>query len=217
MYADDADDWFAWPNWDNKGARIPGWLYTRNTSGQVPNPDSALYKPPRAAPDSAWRTGKWFDFMPNSKSFLCPVDIRRPSYLATGPTGRKNKLSSYVMNGAPCGYADGEGQYNYKTTKIGNVWSPLCWLMWEPDENALGPGNPGADAYNDGANEPTDREGVGRLHSKKGGMILAVGGHTQFITEEEFRADSSTPAGQGMGKGGKTYLYWSTYTAHGRK
>jgi hypothetical protein len=120
-------------------------------------------------------------------------------------------MSTYVMNGAVCGFSGRQ-----QTAKLSNIWSPLCYLQWEPDENNLGPGNPGAFDYNDGSNFPDVAEGVGRLHSKRGGMILAVAGHVEFITREQFVRESTTPSGQGPGPGGKTYLWWSPFTENGR-
>ncbi|MCS7338639.1 MAG: type II secretion system GspH family protein [Verrucomicrobiae bacterium] len=203
MYADDNSDYFAWPNWDGQGSTEPGWLYTR-TAGQVPWTNMAQFRDP---PDAPWRTGLWFKYVPNNKTFLCPVDTKSRYYLQ-----RPNKLSSYVMNGAPCGFPYPENRYGYKTCKIPQVWSPACYLLWEPDEFVTGTWNPYE--FNDGANFPNESEGIGRLHSKKGGQILAVGGHVVFITMREFRAQST---GTGPGPGGKTYLWWSPWTNNGRQ
>ena len=145
--------------------------------------------------------------MPSPKAYLCPVDVRSPTYRLPG--GRINKLSSYVMNGAPAGYP---GAGVYRTCKITQAWSPMCYLLWEPDENALGPGNPGAFDYNDGGNFPNASEGIGRLHSRKGGSILALAGHVQFVSREKFRAEST---GLGLGPGGKCFLWWSPFSVNG--
>jgi prepilin-type N-terminal cleavage/methylation domain-containing protein len=209
MYADDANDRLAWCNWDGGNALgsggQPGWLYT----GPVPNITIAPYVNNLAA---AYQTGAWYKYMPNPKAYLCPVDIKSPTY--TTPNARNNKMSSYVMNGAVCGYDAPPGN-EYRTTKTTQVWSPMCQLLWEPDENNLGPGNPGGFEFNDGANFPNASEGIGRLHSKKGGQVLAVAGHVQFVTRVQFQADSTTPAGTGPGPGGRTYLWWSVYSSDG--
>jgi prepilin-type N-terminal cleavage/methylation domain-containing protein/prepilin-type processing-associated H-X9-DG protein len=200
MYADDNNDFMAWPNWDGSGSTVPGWLYTRTSAG-VPWTNMSAYRDP---PDAPWRTGLWFKYTPNKNAFLCPVDTKTKYY---GTTYRANMLSTYVMNGAVCGYPNGENKYNYATCKTTGVWSPMCYLLWEPDGLLTGIWND--QEYNDGANFPTvppnGSEGVGRLHSKKGGMILAVDGHVEFITFKQFNADSLTPAGKGPGPGGKTY------------
>ena len=212
MYADDANDRMAWPNWDGGnvlGAHAqPGWLYT----APVPN---IMIAPWVDNLKSAYETGVWYKYMPNPKSYLCPVDIRSKTYTTlTSAGGRNNKMSSYVMNGAVCGY-DAPSGNEYRACKTSQVWSSLCWLLWEPDENAVGTGDPGAFEFNDGANYPNDKEGIGRLHSRKGGTILAMAGHVQFVTRDQFRQDSTTQSGRGPGPGGKTFLWWSPYKSDG--
>lgn len=88
--------------------------------------------------------------------------------------------------------------------------------MWEPDEYLISSGYPngeGAEAYNDGSSFPTapplGSDGLGRLHNKAGGEILALDGHVQFVLETTFAADSNTPRGKGPGPGGRTYLWWA--------
>ena len=212
MYADDSNDRLAWCNWDGGGVLgkgpQPGWLYT----APIPNLTSTPWVNDIV---SAYQTGSWFKYMPNPRSYLCPVDIRSKTYTTpTSSGGRINKLSSYVMNGAVCGY-DAPSGNEYRACKSTQVWSPMCWLLWEPDENALGLNNPGAFDYNDAANFPNASEGIGRLHSRKGGMILATAGHVQFVTREQFQQDSNTPQGRGPGPRGKTYLWWSPFSNDG--
>lgn len=155
--------------------------------------------------------------VPNQNSFYCPVDIKSKTF--TEPTasgGRVNKLSSYVMNGSVAGFPSQDAYVGHKTT---DAWSTMCYLLWEPDENCLAPGNPGAFEFNDGANfpsaPPSGGEGIGRLHSKNGGNILAMDGHVQYLLVRQFNADSNTPLGKGPGPGGKTLLWWNPATADG--
>jgi hypothetical protein len=214
MYADDNNDFLAWPNWD-VGTPPAGWLYTLS-GGAIPNPQSPL--PPYVnAPENAWKTGLWYKYMPNSKAFLCSVDIKSPSYnKVPNVIQRANKLSSYVMNGAVCGYPDQNAAvtYKYRTAKTVNVWSPMCYLMWEPDEYAVSrnPPTPGYFDFNDGSNYPNASEGIGRLHSSKGGQALAVGGHVIFVTKEQFQKESTII---GSGPGGKSLLWWSPFSNNG--
>jgi prepilin-type N-terminal cleavage/methylation domain-containing protein len=214
MYAQDFRDWMAPPNWDNGNMGSPrGWLYyptnaDRYTTTTIPDPGpGGAYENDKNA---AYATGMWFAYMPNPRAYLCPVDIKSKTYInGKNRGGRNNRMSSYVMNGAVCGYG------SHLTCKITSPWSTLCLLQWEPDENNLGPGNPGAFDYNDGANFPRDDEGLGRLHSKKGGMILAVAGHVTYWTRVQFRADCNAPQGRGPGPGGKTYTHWNPYSNNG--
>jgi prepilin-type N-terminal cleavage/methylation domain-containing protein len=203
MYAHDNQDTLAFPNWDGGGVVGPGWLYGLGPT--LPDPTAAPSAPNNIP--AAYSQGLWYQYMPNPNSYLCPVDLRSPYYKS-----RNNKLASYLMNGAVSGYS---GNNTYRSCKASAVWNPVCWLMWEPDENANGPGNPGAFDFNDAANYPNASEGIGLLHTKNGGMILAVAGNVQFITRKQFSADSSTPNGAGPGPGGRTYLWWSPYSTDG--
>ena len=227
MYVDDFSDRLAYPNWDsgNSPNAPQGWLYSMNPnslpagapSGQVPNPyDPGYWKNHFAG---ASQTGLWFKNAANPNSYLCPVDISSISFKTpTASGGRNNKLSSYVMDGAVVGFPD-VANVGYGTPcKMTSVWSPLCYLIWEPDEKAINPstGQPvGAFEYNDGANFPdiTKGEGIGLLHSKHGGNALALDGHVDFVTAAQFTKYQTV--GSGSGPGRKTYLWWNPSTAQG--
>jgi prepilin-type N-terminal cleavage/methylation domain-containing protein len=214
MYANDNVDWMAFANWGAStygGQYVPGWLYTSSASG-IPDPGlNGVYQNNIL---KAYKTGLWFAYMSNPKSYLCPVDIRSPTYLKPASVGgRQNRMCSFTMNGAVSGYAK-QTPPNI-SCKISAIWSPLCWLLWEPDENALGSGNPGARVFNDGANWCSDSEGIGLLHSNKGGCALAIGGHVVFVTRPQFRADCDLPQGTGPGPGGRTYTHWSPFSSDG--
>jgi prepilin-type N-terminal cleavage/methylation domain-containing protein len=211
MYSNDNADYFAWPNWDGGAGNTPqGWCYL--STGTIPSPFTPLY-----TNTLAWQTGHFWKYMPNPKAFLCPVDIKSPTYTKHQ---RQNLLSSYVMNGAVCGYNNASGVNAYPKAKVFSCWSPsLCLIQWEPDENCLGPGNPGAFEFNDAANfpsaPPSGGEGIGRLHSKNGGNALGVDGHVKYFLAKAFQKDSNIPAGGGPGPGGKTILWWSPFSNNG--
>jgi prepilin-type N-terminal cleavage/methylation domain-containing protein len=215
MYATDNTDWMAFCGWDGgssyNGKVVPGWLYTP-VGGKVPDPGpKGKYENDQV---DAYNTGLWYKYMPNPKAYLCPVDIKSPTYI--NPGLRNNRMSSYVMNGAICGY--GAASTARPTSKTTTVWSPQCLLQWEPDENFLGPGNPGGFEFNDSANfpgPPAPGEGIGRLHSKNGGSAVALGCHVLFYTVKQFQQDSKTPSGRGPGPGGKTFLWYSPWSSDG--
>jgi hypothetical protein len=212
--AADNTDWLAWCNWDggNPGAAgEPGWLYDI-VNGTIPAPGpGGIYA---NTPLVAYKTGLWFQYMPNPKSYMCPKDLKSPSYQRPydGTTAtRKNRMSTYIMDGSECGF----DRNNPPRSKTTTIWRPMCYLVWEPDENCP-PGNPnGGFDWNDGANYPNSTEGLGRLHSGNGGIMLALGGHVLFVKVQDFIRDSTTPSGQGPGPGGKTYLWWSPYSTDG--
>jgi prepilin-type N-terminal cleavage/methylation domain-containing protein/prepilin-type processing-associated H-X9-DG protein len=204
MYATDNADHLTFSNWGGGNADPPGWLYNDQPNG-IPNPNNAPYND---GSDTAWHTGLWWKYTPGQKAFLCPQDTKSPTYINDQ---RANMLSSYVMDGAENAFATvtaSSPQY-----RLNDVWNTGCYILWEPNENELGPGNPGAFEFNDGANypsaPPSGGEGIGRLHSNKGGNILAVDGHVQYMLATAFDGDSNIPAGTGPGPGGKTFLWWS--------
>ena len=216
MYVDEFNDHLAYPNWDGGAADAPqGWLYSANTKympagapAGIPNPYDVIYW--KNNPIAASQTGLWFRYAANPGVFLCPVDISSKTFTTpTASGGRQNKLSTYVMDGAVTGFPAAYGT----PIKASAVWSPLCYLIWEPNENSVGPGNPGAFEYNDAANFPNTSEGIGLLHSKHGGNALALDGHVDFVTTIQFTRYSTV--GSGPGPGGKTYLWWDNVAANG--
>jgi prepilin-type N-terminal cleavage/methylation domain-containing protein len=194
MYVNDNRDLLAQPNWNPPWG--PGWLYSP-VNGAPPDPTKPQYKDNLNA---AYSGGQWFQYTPNPKSYLCPVDIKSKYY-----SQRAQKLSSYLNNGAVCGF--GAAPAIPGSCKFNLVWNPMCWLMWEPDDNALGAGNPGAGNFNDGSNDPSEGGGLGKLHSKKGGNVMALAGNVAFLT-------SKTYQGELLGNT-KGLLWWSPFSANG--
>ena len=197
MYANDNNDFLPYPNWgypsQPSGQPGPGWLFTP-IGGGPPNLSVSPYKDD---PVSAYKTGLYYQYMPNPKAYVCLLDAKSRYYAQ-----RANKMSTYIMNGAVCGYSSSP----FRSAKITQVWSPLCYIQWEPDEN-LGTPPIGAFAYNDASSFPDHNEGVGRLHSK-GAIVLAVGGHVRFISVKDFQTEQNNPK--------KGLLWWSPWSSNGR-
>ena len=225
MYVDDFSDHLAYPNWDGGGSGTPaGWLYQVGgvpvQGAVIPNPYNAA-SPYNPGPNflDCWKTGTWFKYVNNYATYLCPVDLQSKDYYppttASPVAGRANKLSTYVMDGAVTGFP---GQSAKPPgigvpCKISQAWSPLCYLIWEPDEFTA---TPPAFEYNDAANYPNASEGIGLLHSPHGGNALALDGHVDFVTKALFKYHSNTSAANpGPGPGGRSYLWWSPYNLNG--
>ncbi len=223
MYCDEFSDRLPFPNWDggNSASAPQGWLYSMNPAkgepagfpaGQVPDPYTSVapyvFQSTTVSGATAWQGGTYFKYCNNPQAFLCPVDIAqsRDYYPPSGSGGRQNKLSTYVMDGSSEEFPAAGTWPN--PCKISSVWSPLCYLLWEPNENAGGIGNPGAFEWNDGANFPTAGEGIGLFHSKHGGNALALDGHVDFVTVSDFnRMSADTTA--------KNYLWWYPNSVNG--
>lgn len=224
MYTDDFSDRFAYPNWDGGAGGSPqGWLYlvgggsALGLGGAIPDPynNGSPYAMLPNGPQ-AWQTGLWYKYCNNYNTYLCPVDVTSKDYLPPSATGgRANKLSTYVMDGAVEGFPP-TGQWP-APFKITAVWTPMCYLIWEPNENGGGPGVPGAAEYNDGSNYPSTpksnphpgEEGIGTLHSPHGGNALALDGHVDFVTVDQFISYSIQLPNA------RTLLWWNPATANG--
>jgi prepilin-type N-terminal cleavage/methylation domain-containing protein len=222
MYCDDFSDHLAYPNWDggNTAAAPQGWLYAMDTTkgeppgfatGAPPNPYSAVSPYPMLTTPvngaNAWQGGTWFKYINNYATYLCPVDVASKDYLPPfSAGGRQNKLSTYVMDGSVEGFPGG-GTWP-APCKITAVWSPLCYLIWEPNENSVALNNPGAFEWNDAANFPNTSEGIGLFHSKHGGNALALEGHVEFVRVGDFNAMSANTTT-------KNYLWWNPGTGNG--
>ncbi|MFZ0826185.1 MAG: DUF1559 domain-containing protein [Verrucomicrobiia bacterium] len=210
MYNTDYQDFMAWPNWGNDAAAPPGWLYAGD-------PTTYPITTGKGGPNTVnhWdqyqmahlMQGTFWQYVPNGKSFLCPNDLQPTYNPANLWYQRACTLSTYVMNGAACFYAAPNSQYNYQTPKASQIWSPICYLLWEPDQTI------DANCYNDGSNYPgpdagnTQPEGLGNLHVK-GGNLLSVGGSATYMLPRDYTNE--------MGIAAKNLLFWNPLTGNGR-
>jgi prepilin-type N-terminal cleavage/methylation domain-containing protein/prepilin-type processing-associated H-X9-DG protein len=206
MYTDDNADYFAWPNW---GTTYAGWLWTSGNFPPIPAASVANAQVNWGAAQQYYVQGLWFKYMPNSKTYVCPMDAKDPTF-----NDRPDWMCSYVMNGAPMDY----GKVNAGSTcKITQVWSQGCYLMWEPCVvwNDIQPApSPGSELseFNDASSFPGqapggEYEGVGILHSKKGGNILAIDGHVEFVTTNQFKKESLATV--------DSFLWWAPQSVDG--
>lgn len=170
MYAADNRDYLPFPNWAN---RYKGWLYTPQQS-----------RPPFAT-TNAYTGGLLFPYTRDPGIYQCPADIESKYFRL-----RDNQLSSYVMNGAACGFAETP----LRTFKMTEVWSAQAYLMWHPDENA-GSRPAGPFVFNDASSYPlAGSEGLGTLHSVQGGEVVTVSGEVRFVTSPAFLREQESPA-----------------------
>lgn len=175
MYAADNQDRMAYPNWGNT---YPGWLYT--PSGNAPPNLSAA--PYSQNPILAYEKGQIWDYLKQTKIYWCPTDKTNSQnkYYAIRP----NKQSTYIWNGAVCGYGTPAG----KTYKL-SQFKPDAYFIWEPDEENYYTHFPGQSCYNDASSFPSQGEGLGRRHGKKGGILVGFSGHTDIVTFQKFNRE----------------------------
>ncbi len=182
MYATDANDQMPFPNWNPpKDPWAPGWLYDPTTLKAVPNLFSAPYKTNEIL---AYKGGQLWPFIGAIKIYRCPLDLTNTATFKA----RVNKLSTYVENGAICGYGSLAGGKSYKTTDF----KADDYMMWEPDN--ADPKKPLGYGYNDGSSlpDPDVDGGLGRRHGKKGGIVLGVGGHVEYVQYDRWKTEAKS-------------------------
>jgi prepilin-type N-terminal cleavage/methylation domain-containing protein len=171
MYSDDNRDYMPWPNWDN--AYGPGWLYTP-VGGHAPDPLKT----------NEWpyvEQGAYWPYVKERKIYNCPLDKTND----VSWQKRAQRVSSYVMNGAVCGFGKFSGGKTYKLTQF----NPSAYVLWEPDIKKFG-NVWGANSGLDASQYPSDTEGIGRRH-KRGAVITGFSGQVHFIKYEAFQTEQT--------------------------
>ena len=113
-----------------------------------------------------------------------------------------------------------------RSTKIGALWTPACWLFWEPDAAAPFRGRKPAPPWRSIMTAQISRarlcpllraaEGIGKLHDKAGGNVGRIDGGSMFVTSNKFNLESKGPPGTAP-DGYRTLLWWSTYYYNGHQ
>jgi prepilin-type N-terminal cleavage/methylation domain-containing protein len=152
MYSSENEDRMPWPNWlSGDGPAIQGWLYTLDSTAS----GTAQFKV---------TTGSFWPILKSPRMFFCPGDNTNSPLFKM----RDQQISSYVMNGAVCGYERAKNP-PVKLTSL----SPSGVAFWECADNTP---NENQTLFNDGASSPdentTVRHGtaacLGRLTARPG-------------------------------------------------
>ncbi len=187
MYAEDSADYLAYPNWGNT---YVGWLY-KPISGLPPKLNATN-------PVVPYQDGLFWPYHHSIPTYKCPTDKTN----TVNWKQRDNKLSTYTMNGAVCGY----GQISDKKPNTYRLsqFNPAAYVLWEPDEKLYIKMWGFNGVYNDASNEPNNACGVGRRHIK-GAVILGFSSHVEFIKFDTFeRARDPKPGLLWCNPGSKT-------------
>jgi len=169
LYADDNNDYMPYPNWGNDYG--PGWLYMP-VGGRAPDPlktNEFKYV----------EMGLYWPFLKERRTYNCPLD--RTNLVSWQK--RTPRISSYIMNGAVCGF----GRLTKSPVFKLGAFNPAAYVMWEPEIRSFG-GTWSSNGGFDASQFPREDEGIGRRH-KKGAVITGFSGQVHFISFEAFQRE----------------------------
>ena len=180
MYSNDNRDLMAWPNWtDDQSGHLLGWLYTEVNGG----PPDLLSSPYSTNAQLAYQSGGLWPYLKTTAVYRCPTDSTNTALWRQRP----EKMSTYVENGAVCGY-DAISPRTY----MQGQFRQDAYMLWEP---ADGTTSSGVSYYNDGASfpDPAVDGGLGRRHDKRGGVVLDFSSSAQFVRFEAWAHEAKDP------------------------
>ncbi len=184
MYIGDSADFLPEPNWNAPWTR-KGWLY----DGALGTPPDITRNPWATNLAGAYGSGLLYQYIGSPAVFRCPVDrTNKPVWRS-----RSQKMSSYLMNGAVCGFG-GVSPGSYKSTQF----QADAIIFWQALET-----NPGD--FNDGSSSPA--EGITKVHTV-GTTVGVVDGHTEYLKTVRFYAEGNIPT--------KNRLWCSPGSVNGR-
>jgi len=177
LYSSDSRDRMVYPNW-NPPWGVAGWLYDPGTRSQVPDLFAAPYN---INPIQAYQGGQLWQHIKNMGIYRCPLDFTN----TTNFRQRPNKLSTYVQNGATCGYGSVASAGTYSQA----MFRQDAFLSWEPADRPNGYG------YNDGSSypDPAVDGGLGKRHGKIGGIVLNVSGSVVMVKSNIWAMEAKDP------------------------
>src|SRR3974390_389621 len=120
LYSGDYRDVLPWPNWtDGNSWNLVGWLYKEVNSA----PPDLLNAPYSSNPQLAYETGALWPYLKNTAVYRCPTDLTNSASWRQRP----QKLSTYIENGAICGY----DAISPRTSAQGQFRQD-AFMLWEP-------------------------------------------------------------------------------------
>jgi prepilin-type N-terminal cleavage/methylation domain-containing protein len=186
MYTHDNNDMMPWCQWYNYYG--PSWIYMPK-GGQAPDPyklvNGVLVDNTNDFPYV--EQGLYYPYLRNREVYYCPRDRKDNIDFIY----RIQRVSSYIMNGAVCGF----GTYSRPKFKI-SQFNPAAYVHWEPKVNNEG-GARGPFAYNtghDASQKPDNVEGIGNRHGKGAG-IIGFDTRVHWISLQKFNEEASRRPG----------------------
>ena len=199
MYVAESRGHLTYPNWGHDRASADtvwpvGWLYAQGQLSDPPAPSDV-------------KGGALFRYLGDARVYRCPL---HPADAVSSSTGT-DRLTSYIMNGAVCGYGT-VGHKASEPVRWMPSWKITDWrkpseqiLWWEAEEGDAS--SAGGASWNDGSSYPREN-----LLSKRHGRGACVGhfdGSVGWMDRFDYIAELQRP--------GPNRLYCDPYRADGGK
>ena len=183
MYTHDNNDMMPWCQWYNSYG--PSWIYMPK-GGVAPDPFQLVngVLVDKTNDISFIEQGVYYPYIRSRAVYYCPLDNKQNKDFIY----RIQRVSSYIMNGAVCGFG-AIAKPKYKITQF----NPAAYVQWEPKVNNEGGGPNGPYAYNtghDASQNPNSTEGIGNRHGK-GAAILGFDSRVLWISLRSFDQEAS--------------------------
>lgn len=204
MYADENKNQLPFCNWDpgfntlntSSAGYGGGWLFVSATWANTGSPvmrngypgDIAGTWSATQPPIDGVECGVLWPYIRQLAVYHCPMDTE------TGLWTGSHWLTSYVMNGAECGYPPASAaQYPQAAALCGTPGLKItsfphnasCIMFWEATEGTYeGFSNNGSSAWNDGSSAPDQEVMVDRHYN--GGNVAYLDGHVAFMDQMTF-------------------------------
>lgn len=212
-YVADNKGYMPFPNWGDTTQTSPysiGWLFTGG--GNHGGWTGAPWNAPNL-PEDGGKTGALYKYLKTTKVYHCVQDIQSED------SGTEH-LTSYLMNGAVCGYNPPKWFKNGAAITPGDGIHPAYRLsafkrpsekvmMWEAAESSSSTGAP----WNDGSSYPTEELLSQRHHMQgaDGANLSFFDSHVEWWPIKEFTRQENLD----QDKGGK--LWANPMTVNGRE
>ena len=186
MYVAESKGFLTYPNWGHDRRSTDtvwpaGWLYTQGQVGDRPAPGDV-------------KSGVLFRYLGDARAYRCP--LHPPEAASDSGTDR---LTSYIMNGAVCGYG-AVGHQNAHPVRWMPSWKITDWrqpseqiLWWEAEEGGPGTAAPeqGGASWNDGSSDPKENF-LSRRHGR-GACVGHFDGSAAWMDRIDYVAELQRP------------------------
>lgn len=181
----------SWPPGGTSGCYGFGWLYAyqdlrKGYGGGLDGPWPTPY------PALGIETGVLWPYLRNPGLYHCPAATETGSYTGT------EWLTSYLMNGAQCGYGRLTASGTNRNPNPGLKFTSFhdnanCVLFWEvSEEKSMGIQNGGAQ-WNDGASQPAEEQLADR--HDLGANLAFLDGHVEWWDPGTWYYEARKPTG----------------------